>query len=561
MPNTNHMKFVDGRCSCCPYGYHIDLDFMRYLDGLNSGSTLHDLKKIHRDKKKLRKSMEVFLKQQEMALQNEGTGPPPDVVNSSENFMAMMERDESATTEILEEIDTSVSQTLNSIDLLMHSGKKQRQQQQLQQQQQQQVLQQRNVDQTLYQQQQQQRQRIQQQQYEEYHQMSSDYITDSDLESPSPTRKGPFVIPPSERDQYRTEAELMLSHPNYGLGKSDSVSSLSSQSTFSSEQFSGQHHSKSSTQRTFITSAQLADSMASLFSGADQVDGSGVSGATLQAIRQQMAISLQRMRELEEQVKAIPVLQVRISVLKEEKRLLMLQMKAKNNKLNMRSIGTGDARIDDPNYGMNTSHFTQMNVNLMNGNRPRPAMRSVGVGDFNSEDNALIQMVDGYATSVKLHERELHTEANTHVHEKEIKTVFLSQGSESVDDSLSFRPKVAPKPVRKPSRSIGVGEGNVFDSSSNVHFHQKELRTVFIGDEAKDKPSKRNVGILCKAATRDVGVAYMYEDEQPSTRSIAVGVGEMGMDGQLMLAGIVHRFLLSTLFLRKTYTIEKFVIY
>lgn len=40
-----------------------------------------------------------------------------------------------------------------------------------------------------------------------------------------------------------------------------------------------------------------------------------ISAATLQAIREQMAASLQRMHELEEQVKAIPVLQVFIQLI------------------------------------------------------------------------------------------------------------------------------------------------------------------------------------------------------------------------------------------------------
>ena len=540
MADNKHMKFVDGRCSCCPYGYHIDLDFMRYLDGLNSGSTLHDLKKIHRDKKKLRKSMEIFLRQQEMAMHKEGSGPPPDVVHSSENYMTIMEKDETGTSEILDDIDSSVNATLSSIDQLMYTRSKR----------------------------------------------SPGDTTDSDLESPSPTRRAHFAIPPEQQERryysdtehtfqkqseerrmkyaieqnrhyrsdaesdlrYRTEAEYLLSQPPRDIGKSDSVSSLSSQSTFSNEQFSpntsgsqNQYSSSSTTtKRTFVTSAQLADSMASLFSSAEQQYGSGESSASLQAIRQQMALSLQRMRELEEQVKAIPVLQVRISVLKEEKRLLMLQMKAKHNKLNMRSIGTGEGRIDDPHYhSINMNHMSQLNMGyMMNGNlqKPRPEMRSIGVGDFNVIDNTLVQVVGGYPSTIKLHERELHTEANTHVHEKEVKTVFLGQGSESMDESLSFRPKVAPKPARKPCRSIGVGEGNVFDSSSSMHFHQKELRTVFIGDENKGKPMQRNVGILCKPAARDVGVMYMYEDELPPTRSIAVGVGEMGIDGQLLMA-------------------------
>jgi len=73
-----------------------------------------------------------------------------------------------------------------------------------------------------------------------------------------------------------------------------------------------------------VTSAQLAERMASLLppdrsvsgmsvgsgaeSGAD--DMSRISSATLTAIREQITASLQRMRELEEQNKAIPVLQV-----------------------------------------------------------------------------------------------------------------------------------------------------------------------------------------------------------------------------------------------------------
>ena len=47
----------------------------------------------------------------------------------------------------------------------------------------------------------------------------------------------------------------------------------------------------------------------------------------LQNIRQQMARSLERMRELEEEVKMIPVLQVQLSVLQEEKRKMLLHLK------------------------------------------------------------------------------------------------------------------------------------------------------------------------------------------------------------------------------------------
>ncbi|XP_068091994.1 KN motif and ankyrin repeat domain-containing protein 1 [Hyperolius riggenbachi] len=53
-----------------------------------------------------------------------------------------------------------------------------------------------------------------------------------------------------------------------------------------------------------------------------------VSPMHLQHIREQMAIALRRLKELEEQVKTIPILQVKISVLQEEKRQLMSEIKS-----------------------------------------------------------------------------------------------------------------------------------------------------------------------------------------------------------------------------------------
>ncbi|XP_051955391.1 KN motif and ankyrin repeat domain-containing protein 1b [Xyrauchen texanus] len=57
---------------------------------------------------------------------------------------------------------------------------------------------------------------------------------------------------------------------------------------------------------------------------------SSVSPLHLQLIRDQMAAALQRLKELEEQVKIIPVLQVKISVLQEEKRQLTALVKGQH---------------------------------------------------------------------------------------------------------------------------------------------------------------------------------------------------------------------------------------
>ncbi|KAM4051070.1 KN motif and ankyrin repeat domain-containing protein 1 isoform 2-T3 [Anomaloglossus baeobatrachus] len=64
-----------------------------------------------------------------------------------------------------------------------------------------------------------------------------------------------------------------------------------------------------------------------------------VSPMHLQHIREQMAVALKRLKELEEQVKTIPILQVKISVLQEEKRQLISEIK--NQKVSNQNDGTG----------------------------------------------------------------------------------------------------------------------------------------------------------------------------------------------------------------------------
>ena len=519
LEDTSHMNFVDGRCTCCPYGYHIDLDFLRYLESMNSGTHLKNLKKIHRSKKKLRKSMEVFLHHQET-----NSTPPPDIVHSTENFMNMVDQENTVTNQILEDIDSSVNATLSSIDV-MYSEKSPRAPVQ-------------------------------------------PYGGKSFSEDETDFARSSF-----DR-RYRAETELALQGQ-----RADSVSSLESQSTYSSDM---NHNLSSSLQREVtttttvttmnagrtsgMTSLQLANNMANLLPDNAQVSTVDISPPTLQAIREQMAISLQRMKELEEQVKAIPVLQVRINVLKEEKRLLGLQLKAKNNKMNSYSRGVGDCQLDDDVQPLAPSSLysrfqTVTNINLSqlglksiaNGDirPPRPAMRSIGVGDSNVYDNQVQIAAFSGAGGTKYHEKEFHTEQSTEVREKEVKTVFLGQSSDSDAQLRLFPPwksmdrqKKTEKPERPPrrTRSVGVGEDDVFDSSSNVHVHEKELRTVYIADEKENKKETRNVGILCKAAMRDVGVTYRYEHEKPSMKNIAVGVGEIGVgdgyfsegDGTLM---------------------------
>jgi len=545
METTGHMKYVDGRCSCCPYGYHVDVDFLRYGENKSDGNYLQNLKKIKHNKRKLRKSMEMFLQQQEREASGEMSAPPPDVVHSSEQFMTLVENEESAANKVLEQMDISINQ---SIDLLRSARNRQKMANMSKSSDSaddyEEELEGISPGSSYYQQ----HNSSYYQQQQQHHQQHIAYQQQLQREQMQREQR--------ERERYRTEAELMIhgAPPGHQLGKSESTSSLSSQSTFSSEQPASSMYSGSSTNQhtkhtsyMHITSTQLATQMAAIFrDGSLQVEHPGdsttITASQLKTIREQMGLSLARLRELEEQVKAIPVLQVRISVLKEEKRLLNLQLKAKNNKLNMRSIGVGDLDINDyPDAGRPSSRSpTPRSFEIgefhsykrYNGevpSRPRPEMRTVGVGDGNvfafENYQQQLQMVSGVGES-STKERELHTEQSTHVmeKEKEIHTLLLGTDAGRMDSLLQNR-KRTERP-KAPTRTIGVGDGNVFDPSSNVHVHEKETKTVIIGGKESKNKSVRNVGLLCKAAMRDVGVMYHYDFDKPQSRSVGVGINE-----------------------------------
>ncbi|KAH1176552.1 KN motif and ankyrin repeat domain-containing protein 2 isoform X2 [Mauremys mutica] len=66
----------------------------------------------------------------------------------------------------------------------------------------------------------------------------------------------------------------------------------------------------------------------------------------LQHVREQMAVALKKLRQLEEQVKIIPVLQVKISVLQEEKRQLSVQLKSQKFLGHPGGFGKGKGRSE-----------------------------------------------------------------------------------------------------------------------------------------------------------------------------------------------------------------------
>lgn len=48
-------------CTCCPYGYHIDLDFVRYCESIERHSERTGSIKRRRDRRRQRQSMDMLL--------------------------------------------------------------------------------------------------------------------------------------------------------------------------------------------------------------------------------------------------------------------------------------------------------------------------------------------------------------------------------------------------------------------------------------------------------------------------------------------------------------------
>ncbi|XP_058024324.1 KN motif and ankyrin repeat domain-containing protein 2 [Ahaetulla prasina] len=103
----------------------------------------------------------------------------------------------------------------------------------------------------------------------------------------------------------------------------------------------------------------------------------------LQYVREQMAVALKKLRQLEEQVKMIPVLQVKISVLQEEKRQLSVQLKSQKFLGHPGGFGKGKSRgelyIDIPEEGAGGNTEDSSTRPDMKGKLDKEEVKSVGV--------------------------------------------------------------------------------------------------------------------------------------------------------------------------------------
>lgn len=269
--------------------------------------------------------------------------------------------------------------------------------------------------------------------------------------------------------------------------------------------------------------------------------------AHLQHVREQMALALRKIRDLEEQVKTIPVLQVKISVLQEEKRQLSVQLKSQ------KFLGLGRSRprelyIDIPEEevgGATTKTKTGLSPTTPDGSRQdsgceiedtvivgggrsgnRKEVRTIGVGPDGEENKRTHQV------GVGVREADLgllpETAAlKTKVEQLEVqlkKTLQELQSAqtkvETVQKERVAGPLQADHAVRATSLGwleqqqgrIGTGIHTVVSFSQQDQ--QRQQRTVGIQVYTLEQPTVVGVGTLlraqdCSSPTRPLSAVFV----------------------------------------------------
>ena len=232
--------------------------------------------------------------------------------------------------------------------------------------------------------------------------------------------------------------------------------------------------------KTTVTSSELADKFTGLMSGAtspvagerpSQQVTSPVSPEILQAIREQMAVSLQRMRELEDQVRVMPLMEDQLATLRaENKRLYHLLSRLTEDE---------EARGAPAVNGDSGLHVEgDENVRTFRGEEGSILVElpvKVGQDDISRSSYSM------QTTETRTEMRETNASA---------RRAFFWGTPEANDTS-----GLSPESLRlfKPSRTIGVGDGNVFETNGLV-----------------DWPAwrkTRDVGVHCLPPSRDVSVS------------------------------------------------------
>lgn len=244
-------SFSSQRCDCCPYGYHIDLDFLQFLNSLYDAESLKKLKRFKRGSSALLSpvSSDDCLSAFSLNLER---------MRETENVVLISDGDDVSPHQTLDEFDASLCRTTAFSPNRLVQQKKH--------------CKQSNAN-----------------------QLSDATATDATVQ----------------------ELSLCLTTSDESIdGCSTSETSVEQLQKLSAVPPPPERHGADAS-----ASKESSVSLEGVFS---VEDGGRVSPTFLLAIREQLVLSLRRTKELEEEVKVIPILKSHISMLKEENSLLTL---------------------------------------------------------------------------------------------------------------------------------------------------------------------------------------------------------------------------------------------
>ena len=323
-------------------------------------------------------------------------------------------------------------------------------------------------------------------------------------------RRDIFLIlpePPEKSDQensqildqkYRAATELFINNPVNVTIKQGSSDESDIRRSFQKQQENSRDVVDAGVKDPgVVTSAQLEQSMAALMldrngSGRNSVplaNSSDVSSAVLQTIRSQMAVSLQRMRELEEQVKIIPILQEQVSLLRRE-----------NLKL------TTSTEINTRTSSNTTVH--QKLTEFVSTINSKPSTKTIGIGDsdvFSQTESTPLPLSTDFV-EFESQKTEAYQSADDILCRKDTRNVGILCKPARKDVSTSSKPHVVNACVGDEMCLLNSDEEILrpTEEESSVEYIREELTVKFV-----DPPIialgrvMYSIGIQCKLDSLD----------------------------------------------------------
>uniref|UniRef100_H3AJV3 KN motif and ankyrin repeat domain-containing protein 2 n=1 Tax=Latimeria chalumnae TaxID=7897 RepID=H3AJV3_LATCH len=355
--------------------------------------------------------------------------------------------------------------------------------------------------------------------------------------------------PPLLTSGYNARVEKTLLDAKRRLEEDQADSAEDRRSRFASL---GSLHGSVSGSTSSLSGAGLSQSLSKMSSHSNSQ--SGVSGqytpmssglstpvsptpAHLQHVREQMAVALRKLRQLEEQVKMIPVLQVKISVLQEEKRQLSVQLKSQKFLGHTTGFGKpkprGELYIDIPEEdsdqsgsvfspplpGSSRSHSgTEIEGSMMQRSlikSPKKEMRSISVGTGEemmvreSRPSASVGLgqtreVKEVGISVKEHDLGLSSVATQAEVEHQRQTI----------EALAAKISVLEKQLKKALQELQVAHQKLEQQAKEITEREKAT-----------KPSTADAIIMTKLAeVSEVGLQTSNQLELVDQRTMGVQV-------------------------------------